>query len=459
MATDTSTSTARNEEEGFVPFFGQFFPESLTLAALLALVALVVTVPFLSPVTQLELFATGFFQLLTVQMALILLWVLPAAVVESTAVGRVFDAVADRLPAGSQTNVVYATGFVAVLFGWVNWALGLIGAVLVGHRLCRRAAERDVAVHYPAVLTAALLSLVVTNVGLSSPGALMMADASGTTNFLVDPEAGRLVVDVGAFLLHPVNVVSTALFLLTLPALLTVLAPSDAADRRPIAEFSDVLDGSIAETLSHYSPPPREEWVVADRLEQSPVFTVVTFALGAVSVVAHFATGGSLTLLWLLFALMMLGILVQRRPMAYVEKTREATRWANHVAVPFLLYASVYVLLSESGLYAAIGDAIAGTGVPQTVTYFLAVVLGVFVPSPGSLWVVQGPALAAAETDLVPTLVSVMYGAGVSNFLLGFLFVGLVSTVYGFDWREYLRYAAAVTGYVSVVVVALFLVF
>jgi short subunit fatty acids transporter len=458
MATETSDPTTTSDPgEDFVPFLGKFFPESLTLASLLAVVALLATVPFLDPLTQLELFATGFFRLFTVQMPIILLWLLSATVVESRPVGRVFDAIAGLLPSNSQAQVVYSTGFVALLFGWVNWALGLIGAIMIGRQLCRQAEDSGTRVHYPLVLTAGLLSLVVTNVGLSSPGALLMSDAAGTTNFLVDPDTGQLVVEMSAFLLHPINLVSSVVLLVTLPLVLTLMAPDDRSERRPISEFATVGEGTIAERLSHYSPPPRDEWVFADRLEQSKVISGVTFLLGAASVAAYFATGGALTMLWLLFALFMLGILLQQRPMAFVDKTRRATKWANHVAIPFLMYAAVYALLTEAGLYGTIGSAVTGAG--QVSSYAVALVLGIFVPDPGSLWVLQGPALTAAGADLVPSISSVMYGAGVSNLWLGFLFVGIFGSIYGFGWREYVRYAAVVTVYVSVVVVAALLAF
>jgi len=460
MATDTEHAEVdSHDDDDFVPFMGQFFPESLTLASLLALLALVVTTPYLGVIDQLEQFSTGFFQLFTLQMPLILLWVLSAAVVESERAGAAFDGLAGLLPTGSQTTVVYSTGFLALVFGWVNWALGLLGAFFVGRRLCQLAADDGVRVHYPAVLTAALLSLVVTPVGLSSPGALLMADASGKTNFLVDPETGSLVVDMVPFLLHPANILSVAIFVVTLPALLAVLAPGDEENRTPVSEFETVLEGTVADRLDYYSPPPKSDWEVADRLEHSRIIAVGTFLLGAVSVVGYALGGGRLTLLWFLFALLMLGILVHTRPMAYAEKVSDATRWANHLTIPFLLYAVVFTLLSTAELYAPIGNAFAATGVPQVVSYLVALGLGLLVPSPGSVWLIQGPALVESGAALVPSLVSVMYGAGVSNLWLGFLFVSLVGTVYGFDWREYVRYVAAVTAWVSVVVVALLVVF
>ncbi|MFC7157644.1 TIGR00366 family protein [Halomarina halobia] len=457
MSADTSKSAVPKAEEGFVPFLRQFFPESLTLAALLAVLALLVTIPYLQPMTQLEMLATGFIPLISVQMSLILLWLLSAAVVESVLFGRFFDWVAHLLPTGSQRSIIYSTGFLALLFGWINWALGLIGAILIGRHLCRTAEENGVRVHYPLVLMAGLLSLVITNVGLSSPGALLMADPSGTTNFLVNPDQGELVIDMGAFLFTPVNIVSCVIFLFTLPMLLSLLAPSAENDRKSISEFADVLEGGIADTFDHYVPPDRDKWVFADEIEQSRLISVLTGLLGAISIVAYFLTDGKLTMLWALFTLMILGVVVNFPPMAFVEKVNSAVRWVNHLAIPFLLYASVYGLLSKADLYAPIGDALASTGVTQVSSYIVALIVGLLVPDPGSLWVIQGPALTSAGAELVPSLISVMYGAGVSNLWLGFLFIGLISSISGFGWREYLRYTAIVTIYVSVVVIALML--
>ncbi|RKD95249.1 TIGR00366 family protein [Halopiger aswanensis] len=449
--------------DAFVPTLGRYFPEALSNAVVLAALALLVTVPFLEPMTQLELLGTGFFDLFSVQMLLILYWVLGAALVESPRVGAVLDRFAAALPT-SQAGVIYATGVLSLLLGWLNWALGLIGGIYLGQRLCRRARENGIAVHYPAVLTASLLALVLTNQGLSSPGGLMLADESGLANFMVD-EVGSIAMS--EFLLHPVNLVSTAVFVLTLPALLVVLAPdADAADGTDdaittLGERNALLDRteSIAAAFDHYSPAvPPADWEVGDRLENSRLITALAVAVGLISAGWYFGTGGRLTLPWLAFTLLILGLAVQGPPMAFRKKTEDATRWALHVAVPFLLYAGVWALLDEAGLYGTIGDAIAATGVPAAASYVVAFALGLLVPDPGSLWVLQGPAVAAADVDLVGSLVATMYGAGLSNLWLGFLFASLLS-LYGFDWREFVRYAGAVTVYVTAVVVGLLLLF
>lgn len=124
----------------------------------------------------------------------------------------------------------------------------------------------------------------------------------------------------------------------------------------------------------------------------------IAVGLGVSSLVWHFGGGSDLTLPWLAFGLMILGLLTQVQPMAW-EKTEAATKWANHMAIPFLLYAAVVALLDVSGLY----------------------------------------------------------GAGVSNLWLAFLFAGILS-IYGFDWREFMTYAAVITVYMTVVVLGLLVI-
>lgn len=445
MATRHTTNETDEGGEEFVPFLGRYFPESLALSVLLALLALLVTIPYLAPLEQLELFTTGFYDLFALQMALILFWVLSATVVEARPVGALFDRIATHVPT-SQPAIVYATGVIALAFGWVNWALGLVGGVLIGRRLCRRAREEGVAVHYPAVLTAGLLSLVLANQGLTSPGALLMADVAMAemTGVFADSVG---TVGMSEFALAPANVVSSLVLLLTLPLVLVVLAPSDKMDRRELGD-GPLLDGTIRSTLDHYTLPTRSEYTAADFLEQSRLISMVAVVVGVASAVIHFVTGGALTLLWSLFCLMILGLLVHARPMAFRSKTTDATRWANHVAIPFMLYAVVFALLSGAGLYEPIGSALETSPLAPLMTSFG---LGLLIPDPASLWLVIGPALVASEASLLASLIAVMYGAGLSNLWLGFLFCGILS-VRGFDWRLFTRYAAVLSVYVVAVV-------
>lgn len=466
---------ADGEPRRFVPAFGARYPGALAIGMLLAIAALLAALPRLGPLDGLEGLATGFYGLFAVQMALVLWWVLSATVVESPVVGAALDQLAAAMPTGPRSAVA-ATAALGLVFGWVNWALGLVGAVLVGRRVCRRAAERGVAIHYPAVLAAALLSLVTAAVGLTSPAALLMADGSGTTNFLAE-SAGR--VPFVAFLLHPANLTVLGVSLLTLPAGLALLAPTGEGDESgagsaggedpAITTVDDVeptLGDSIRDVLGRTGGSSEGDAgvgsddapVPADKLERSRLLTAVVVAIGAVSIGWQWSLGANVSILGALFALMMLGMLTQVRPLDFVAAASDATRWVEHLAVPFLLYGGVYALLSASGLYGAVGSALAATGVPAVGSYLAAFALGLLVPDPGSVWVLLGPGAVGTAAGVDTLLVATMYGAGVSNLWIGFLFLGVLG-VRGFDPRRYLRYAAGLTASLSVVVVGALLAF
>ena len=445
MSTETVESdTARSED--FVPRFRRIFPGSLLAAVLLSLVTLAATIGRLEPVRQLELFSTGFFELFRIQMALVLWWLLSAVAVESPAVGAAFDRLAGAVPT-SQRWIVGTTAFAALGLGWVNWALGLIGGLLLGRKLCGRAAAEGVPVDYPAVLTGGLLAVVLANQGPTSPGGLLMA--SEDLAYLGE-SAGT--VALGAFVAHPANLLASAVLAVTLPVVLVALAPAEG-DRRTLDPQGEVR--SIRERLGHYDVPQAGDFVPADRLEQSRGLTALIAVIGGASVLWSWTTGTPVAMLSVLFALVVVGMALQERPMAFVGKTADATRWVLHLAIPFLFYGGIVALLGESGLYDPIGTLLAVESATPVGPFLGALGLGLLVPDPGSVWVLLGPGLFGTGLPLVPTLAAVMFGAGLSNLWLGFLFVGLLP-IPGCDWRAFVRYAGVVTVHAAVVVLGTF---
>jgi short subunit fatty acids transporter len=447
MSYETESAATEDEhEKRFTPFFGKFFPESLTLAILLALITVVLTSPFIDVTTQLRQLSLGWAELLAVNMAIILWWLLPVTIVESPRFGRVLDSIASFVPASSQSSVIYSIGFISLLFGWINWAFGLIGGILIGQRVCKKAEENDTVVHYPLVLTASLLALIIANQGITSPGGLLMT--AEETNFIAE-EVGTL--SISSFVLEPINLISSILLIVTLPAVLVLLAPTEE-NVKSIESYEELPSSSISDTLNHYTPPEIDASVVADKIENSQAISVIAFFLGGFSILSYFIfESGNVTILWYLFTLMILGLVFQKYPMAFVEKTNSAAKWANHVAIPFIFYAGIFALLRESGLRETVGSVIASVGGEISLSFIIAFVVGLFVPDPGWLWVIEGPVLVSAGADTTHALIAVMYGAGLSNLWLGFLFASLLS-INGFSWREYTKYASAITIYVALIV-------
>lgn len=93
----------------------------------------------------------------------------------------------------------------------------------------------------------------------------------------------------------------------------------------------------------------------------------------------------------------------------------------------------MYALLSAAGQYGEISDVLTSTGLTQAAGYLIGFVLGVVVPTAGSVWLIVSSALVSTQADLRPILLSAMFDAGMSNVRLGFLFAGVIAAIYGID--------------------------
>lgn len=483
----TDDTTSRGT--AFVAAFDRYYPGPLVMSLLLVVAIAVGTAHLLSPFEQLEIVATGFYDLLVVQAALIFWWVLAATLVYSERVGQAFDLFADGVADSltlSSTRVIVVTALTALLLGWINWALGLIGGVFIGQKLARIAGERDVPVHYPAVLFAGLLGLVIANQGPTSPGGLLMADSLlGTGNVAdiypggtggADTEADQITtvedyagffrffgiedpVNYWGFLLHPANLAASVALVVTLPVVLAKLAPQ--RDVVTIEDAGDlIVSGEIRSALTEYSPPPREEWTFADKVENSRILAYLTGVFGLVYVVWFLYSGYMPSMVWFLFSLIVVGLLVHDVPQAYIEQCTTASQWAVAIGLPFVFYAAAVVMVDTAGISGPLGDTLAGAPLTELPSYILAFGTGLVVPDPGSVWLIAGPIIQSATGDLMGSLVLTMYASGISNLWLAFVFLGIFANrIDGFDWREFAYYALACTIWSSAVVILSVIVF
>ncbi|HSK09258.1 MAG TPA: TIGR00366 family protein, partial [Vicinamibacterales bacterium] len=134
-------------------------------------------------------------------------------------------------------QAVLLVGLVASALGLVNWGLGLIAGALIARDAGESLQRRGIRAHYPLIVAAGYLGMLVWHGGLSGSAPLK----SSTARELVDtfwrtrPDVGatelaRLGVPDGvpldATLATPMNLVVTAVLLVGIPALLMLFAPA-----------------------------------------------------------------------------------------------------------------------------------------------------------------------------------------------------------------------------------------
>ena len=231
--------------------------------------------------------------------------------------------------------------------------------------------------------------------GLSGSAALQVASASSS------PEPVQSEIKKFGFAdgLLPLNqtiftwraVVATLVIFAVAVTMAWLLAPHpDHA--RTAADAGIDLDVAPRRHDDKEGPARPGDWI-----ESSPLFTLLIVAIGVVWLARHFDAAGVLTGLDLNtvnMILLLLALLLHWRPWRMVRAVFQGTSAASGVLLQFPFYGGIFGMIAFTGLSARI----AGWLVQASNQFFYpplialySCVLGVFVPSGGSKWVIEAP--------------------------------------------------------------------
>jgi short-chain fatty acids transporter len=341
----------------------------------------------------------------TLQMALI---IITGYVVATTRpVYRVIASLAG-LPRTAR-GAVAMVAFFAMTSSWVNWGFSLVFSAM----LAKEVARRQRAVDYRAVAAAAFLGLgSVWAQGLSGSAALQMATASamqaGTRAIVAgrDPATGRELVEGGLIPLSRTiflwqSLASVAVEIVVVTAVVFLSAPGEGR-ARTAADLGIDLGPSPLD-----APPPPKRSVPGEWLEHAPVLNLLFAAASAAYLAGYFRRAPSvvsaITLDVINLTLLTLGFVLHGTPARLMRAVREATPAVWGVLLQFPFYAGIAAVITKTHLNAGIARFFVGVSTAKTFPAIIALystVLGVFVPSGGSKWVIEAPYVMAAAHDL-----------------------------------------------------------
>jgi short-chain fatty acids transporter len=143
-----------------------------------------------------------------------------------------------------------------------------------------------------------------------------------------------------------------------------------------------------------------------DWLEHSPLFSLLVVALGAVYLVRYFegkSFFNALDLNTVNLILFLLAMLLHWRPWRMARAVRDGAPAAAGVLLQFPLYGGIFGMIAYTGVSARL----AGWLVQASNQFFFpplvaiySCILGVFVPSGGSKWVIEAPYVLQAANEL-----------------------------------------------------------
>jgi short-chain fatty acids transporter len=370
------------------------------LATLIVVVAGVLATPSTLP-QVVDAWGRGFWDLIpfTLQMALVI--ITGHVIATSRPMGRVIRSIASW-PTTPRGAVGLVTLF-ALASSWLNWGFSLIFSAVLAREMARRVKGVD----YRALAAASFLGLgSVWAQGLSGSAALQMATAGALQPSIRAIVAGEGLIPGGIIPFTDTIFLWQSLLSVVVETMVVVVvmwfATPPAGRGRTAEDLGIELGtGEIAEpTIPTIITP--SAW-----LEHSPLLTWLTVALGATFLVRYFMQTSeplnALNVNIVNLAFLLIGLLLHRTPARLMHAVQAATPATWGVILQFPFYAGIAGVITTTHLNDTLASAFVSvsnaTTFPPLVAIYSAV-LGVFVPSGGSKWVIEAPYVMAAAHSL-----------------------------------------------------------
>lgn len=428
-AAGAGTAEAAQVESGWLARMGQrlvalleeYLPDAFVFALIATGLVFVAGLVWTrtAPGVLLDGWGKGFFSLLpfTLQMALIIIGGHVVASAPQVAAG--LRALA-RIPQTARGAVAWVTLF-ALLTSWFNWGFSLIFSALLAREVARQLARRGIAVDYRALAAASFLGLgSIWAQGLSGSAALQMAtpgalpaamlpiiegvgegSVSGSGAGAVTwARWGRGIIPLSHTIFLWQSLVSVVIEIAVVTMLMWRAAP-EGAQAVTAARLGIALDEPVPPPVSSARVRPGE------RLEQSVFLNALFVIAGVAYLIRHLGSAPSvleaINLNTVNLALFILGAALHRTPGRLMHAFSQATPTVWGVILQFPFYGGIAGVLTASALNERIASLFVSASSRATLPPLVALysaVLGVFVPSGGSKWLIEAPYVLGAAHRL-----------------------------------------------------------
>ena len=435
------------------------------LATIIVFVAALVWTPS-TPLQVIDAWGNGFWDLITFTLQMSLIIITGHVLATSAPMGKAIRAIASwpTTPRGAVTLVT----FFALFTSWFNWGFSLIFSAVLAKEVARRLDGVD----YRALAAASMLGLgSIWAQGLSGSAALQMA-----TPGAVQPQIRDIVSNGGmiaggiipfrdtiflwqslASVLVEIVIVCTVMWLATPPASKAKTAAMLGINLGPPFDAAD--DASAVRRAQVKRLPPGA-W-----FEHSPILSVILVLMGGLYIVRYFGRSAeplnAITINILNFTFLIVGVLLHRTPARLMHAVQGAVPAVWGVVLQFPFYAGIAAIITTTHLNEQLANAFVSVSTPASFPAVVAIysaVLGVFVPSGGSKWVIEAPYVMAAAHELKVHLgwvvASYDLGEALANLLQPFWMLPTLG-MFGLRARDVMGYTFIVALVLTPVVIVL----
>ncbi len=387
----------------------------------------------------------GFFGLLGFGMQMCLVLVTGHALAKAPVVRRLLKGLSSR--PRSAKEAVACVGFVAVLTSFLNWGLALIVGALLAKEVGLECKRRGIRVHYPLLAAAGYAGLMTWHGGFSGSAPLKVTTSGDLVELLGASTAAQVEpLSLYRTVLGSMNVWVSLGLLVLVPWVLASLCPGP---EEPIVEAPDPQEAHGQPRLARMPSGPRG-WPEA--MESSAIVVWLLVAPLAVALFVYYHEHGLARLdpNAVNLTLLTVGLALHGSVRSYLSAVKAAVLGCTGIIIQFPLYGGIMGIMSGTGLSALMAGWVGAQGSATgylVLTFLLAGLLNLFVPSGGGQWAIQGPIAVEAALRLgVPmesAVMAVAYGDQWSNMLQPFWALPLLG-VTGLRAQDMMGYTAVV---------------
>jgi short-chain fatty acids transporter len=354
----------------------------------------------------------GFWELIPFTLQMCLVIITGHVLASSRPVGQVIRRIAGwpRTP----RQAVALVALFAMVSSWFNWGFSLVFSAV----LAREVAQRVKDVDYRALAASSFLGLgSIWAQGLSGSAALQMASPGALQPQIRDIVAhGGLVPGGIVSLTHTIflwqSFVAVAIEIAVVVTIMWFAVEAGGSGRPSRAGGAGAAGAAGREGLASVAQPvapapPVSSALPAQWFEHSPILSWFVVALGTAYLVRYFAATdnplNAITLNVINLAFLLVGFLLHGTPARLMRAVHDATPAVWGVILQFPFYAGIAGIITSTQLNERLAAVFVNASTPATFPPLVAIysaVLGVFVPSGGSKWVIEAPYVMAAAHEL-----------------------------------------------------------
>jgi short-chain fatty acids transporter len=385
----------------------KWVPDAWIIAIILSVIVFLMAISFgnASPATAVQVWGKGLWALLPLMAQFSFAIIVAYVCATAPATKSALNWLGSRPNPDKPWQATLLVAVISLMTGFINWALTIVVSATFVPFVAKHNPKSDnrllVAAAYVGIAT-------LWHAGLSGSATLLVATPD---NFLIKNQILTELIPVSRTIFSPFNIGIVVVTMVSTALILTLLTPKKSQAVMDKDFLDSITNETVVQRPSNLSPADRLAWWPGWNLIigfTCLYFLIYTFTSKGIS-------GWSIDTYNLLF--LTLALFLTWRPIVFLESCKKGVQGAWGILIQFPLYGGIFGLISYTDLGHVLTTFFTSISTPHTflpIVYWYSGVLGYFVPSGGSKWIIEAPYLlkAAKEMGISPASTTLAYSWG-----------------------------------------------